>query len=71
MNPSHGDLVLSGVSIRASPNLHNVNIIGVKFASTLTYEDHVHGIVSRVCLRIGILRLVKRAFVDTRVLLRC
>ena len=68
MNPPHGDLVLSGVSISASPNL---DIIGVKFDSRLTCEDRVHGIVSRVSQRIGILRLVKRFVVDTSVFLRC
>ena len=68
MNPPHGDSVLSRVSIRASPNL---DILGVKFDSKLTFDDHVHCIVSRVSQRIGILRLVKRLFVDTSVLLRC
>ena len=67
MSPPHGDLVLSGVSIRASPNL---DILGVKFDSKLTFEDHVRGIVSRVSQRILILRLVKSIFVDTSVLLR-
>ena len=37
VNPSHGDLVLSWVSTRANPNL---DIIGVKFDSKLTFEDH-------------------------------
>ena len=64
----HGDLVLSGVSIQASPNL---DILGVKFVSMLTFEDHVRGIGSSISQRIGILRLVKRIFVDTSVLLRC
>ena len=50
------------VSIRASPNL---DILGMKFHSKLTLLDHVSGIVSRVSQRIGILRLVKRLFVDT------
>ena len=68
MNPLHGDLVLSLVSICANPNL---DILGVKFDSRLTFEDRVRGIVSRVSQRIGILRLVKRVFVDTSVLLRC
>ena len=66
--PPHGDLVLCGVSIRASPDL---DILGMKFDSKLTFEDHVPGIVSRVSHRIGILRLVKRIFMDTSVLLRC
>ena len=44
------------VSIRASPNL---DIVGVKFDSKLTFEGHVRGIVSRVSQRIGILRSVK------------
>ena len=44
-NPPHGDLVLSGVYIRASPNL---DILGVKFDRKLTFEDHEHGIVSPV-----------------------
>ena len=52
----HGDLVLSGVSIRASPNFH---ILGVKFDSKLTFEDHVGGTVSDVSQRIGILMVVK------------
>ena len=45
MNPPHGDLVLSWVSICASPNL---DILGVKFVRKLTFEDHLRGIVSRV-----------------------
>ena len=69
VNPLHGDLVLSGVSICANPNL---DILGVQFDRWLTFEDHVRGgIVPRVSQRIGILRLVKRVFVDTSVLLRC
>ena len=68
VNPPYGDLFLSEVSIRASPNL---DILGVKFDSKLTFEDHVHGIVSRVSLRIGILRLMNRIFVGTSVLPRC
>ena len=68
MSHPHGDLVLSGVSIRASPNL---DILGVKFDSKLTFEDYVRGIISRVSQIICILRLVKRIFVGTSVLLRC
>ena len=45
MSPPHGDLVLFGVSIRASPNL---DILCVKFDSKHTFETHVRGIVSRV-----------------------
>ena len=67
VNPPHGGLVLSWVSICASANL---DILGVKFDSRITFEDHVRGIVSRVSQRIGILRFVKRVFVDTSVLLR-
>ena len=37
----------------------------------LTFEDHVRGIVARVSQRICILRLMKRVFVKTSVLLRC
>ena len=68
VNPLHGDLVLSGVSIRESPNL---DTLGVKFDSNLIILDHVCSIFSRVFLRIRILRLVKRIYVDTYVLLRC
>ena len=68
VNPPHGDLVLFGVSICASPNL---DILGVKFDSRLAFEDHVCCIVSRVTQRICILRFVKLVFVDTSVLLRC
>ena len=42
VSPPHGDLVLPGVSIRASPNLA---ILGMKFDSKLTFEDHMRGIV--------------------------
>ena len=66
VNPSHGDLVLSGVSIFARLNF---DILGVRFDSRLTFEDHVHGIVSRISLRISTLMLVKRVFVDTSMLL--
>ena len=43
----------------------------MKFDSRLTYEDNERGIFSRVSQTIGVLRLVKRVFVDTSVLLRC
>ena len=67
VRPHYGDLVLSGVFICASPNL---DILGLKFDSRLTFIYHVCGIVSHVSQRIGILRLVKHVFVDTSVL-RC
>ena len=59
VNPPHENLVLSGVSICASP----IYILEVKFDSRHTFEDHVHGIISCVSERIGILRLVKPAIV--------
>ena len=68
VSPPHGDFGLSGVSIRASPNL---DILGVMFDSKLTFEDYVSGVVSRISQRIGIFRLVKRIVVDTYVLLLC
>ena len=68
VNPSHGDLVLSGIFICA-------------IVPTLTYlawsltqahlRDHMRGIVSSVSRRIDILRSVKRVFVNTSLLLRC
>ena len=58
----------SRVSIRASPN---IDILGVKFYSNLTFEDHVLGIVFLVSQRIAMLRLVKRIFVDTSVFFCC
>ena len=64
MSLPHGDVVLSGVSIRASPNL---DILDVKFDSKLTFKNHVRGIVCRVSQRIGIFMLVKRIFVNTSV----
>ena len=54
VSPPHGDFVLSGVSNGASSNL---DILGMKFDSKLTFNDHVCGIVSRVPHRIGILSL--------------
>ena len=68
VNPPRSDLVLSWVSIRASPN-HD--ILEVKFDSKLTFEDHVRLIVSRVSQRIGILGFLKHIFVETSVLRRC
>ena len=68
VNPPHDDLVPPEVSICASPNLV---IRGVKFDSSLTFEDLVRSIISRVSQTIGILMLVKRVIVDTSVLLRC
>ena len=54
VNPPHGDLVLSGISIPVNTEFA---ILGVKFDSKLTFEDHMRGIVSRVSQRIGKLRL--------------
>ena len=48
VNPPHGDLVLSGVSICAVPSF---DILSVKFDRKLTHEDHVRGIVSCVSAR--------------------
>ena len=45
VNSPHGDLVLSGVSIHPGPNL---DILGVKFDSKLTFKDHARGIVALV-----------------------
>ena len=67
-DPMGKRVVLSRVSNCASPNL---DISCVKFDNKLTFEDHVRGIICRVHRRIGILRLVKRVFVDTSMLLRC
>ena len=66
VNPPHSDLVLSGVSICASPNL---DIPGVKVDSRLTFEYHACSIASRASQSIAILILVKPVFVDTE--LRC
>ena len=66
VSPPHGYLVLSGVSIGASPNL---DILSLNFDSKLTFEDHVRGIVSRVSKRISIFGFVKRIFVQTSALL--
>ena len=67
VNPPHGDFVLSGVSICDSPNL---DILGVKFDSRLTFEGHVRSIVYCVSQRIGVLSLVKGVIVGNSVLLR-
>ena len=42
----------------------------MKFNTKLTFEDHVHGMASRVSQRIGILRLVKRVFVDIIIIIK-
>ena len=68
VNPPHGDLVLSVVSICASPK---INILGVKYDSRLTLKDHVRGIVSHVSQRIGVFDVGEHVFVDTTVLLSC
>ena len=41
VSPSSGDLVLSGVSIRAGPKL---DILGVQLDRNPTFEDHVGGL---------------------------
>ena len=51
VNPPQGELVVSGVSIFAGPNL---DILRMKFDSRLTFKDHVRGIVSSVSQIIGI-----------------
>ena len=68
LNPSHGDFFLLGVSVQVSPK---VDILCVKFECQFSFEDHFRSIVSRVSQKSGILRLVKRIFVDTSVLLCC
>ena len=50
VNLLHGDLVLPGVSICASPNL---DIIGATFDSRLTFEDYLRGAVFRVSLEVS------------------
>ena len=47
VSPPHGDLVLSGVSIRAGSNF---DILGLKFHSKLAPDDDVRGIISIVSL---------------------
>ena len=47
VNPSHGDLLLSEVSICAGPN---IDILGVKFDSKLTFEDNVRAWHCFTCL---------------------
>ena len=64
---SSGNLVLSDVSIYANSN---IDILGVKFEKKFTFEGFF-SIVSRVSMRIGILRLVNRVFVPISVLLCC
>ena len=68
MNPAHGEVVLSGVSFRSGPNL---DVLGVKFDSKLTFEDYVRGIVSRVSQKKMYFEVVKRILEDTSMLLRC
>ena len=69
VNPPYGNLVLSGVSIPAGPNL---DVLGVKFDSKLAFNfQRLCAWYCFPCLsqRIGILRLVKHLFMDTSSLL--
>ena len=59
MNPSDCDLVLSLFPF-APPNL---DILGMKFDSELTFDARVSSIVSRFSQRINILKLLKRVCV--------
>ena len=68
VRPPHGDLDLSGVSICGSPNL---DILGVKFDSKLTFEVHMRGIVSPCVSENWYFEVGEKYFVDTSVLLRC
>ena len=63
MNPPHGDLVLSGVSICAGPNL---DIIGEKFNAS-SHSKIMCVVLFLVYQRIGILKLAKLVFVGTSV----
>ena len=68
VNSLRGDLVLSGVSIH---DISNLDILGVKFDSKLTFEVHVCSIVFS-CLSENWYFGVKEAcLVDTSVLLHC
>ena len=56
VNLPNGDLVLSGVSIRFSPNL---DILGMKIDCKLTFADHVRGILFLMSLT-ELVFLIKR-----------
>ena len=49
----HGAMVVSSVRILIN---HRLRTLGVKFDCKLTIGSHVHGVVSRVSQRIGILK---------------
>ena len=66
VNPPLGDLVLTGgFHLRKSQPRYFWREVRQHF------KNHVRGIVFRFSQRFGVLRLVKRVFVDTSVLLRC
>ena len=50
---------------------HYWQLVASHQTDLLTYKEHVRGIGSHISQRIGLLRLVKRVFSDTSVLLRC
>ena len=69
MNPPYGVLVLSGVGFPFPLVQTSTFLVWSLTAGSVTKRMCV--VLSRNSQRIGILRLVKRVFVDTSVLLRC
>ena len=61
----HGAMVVSSVRILIN---HRLRTLGVKFDCKLTIGSHVHGFVSRVSQRIGVLKMVSVVIADTSVL---
>ena len=64
VKPPHGDLVLSGVSIRAGPNL---DIPGWTFDIKLTFKDHVPEYSLPSVSENWYFEVVKRIFLHTSV----
>ena len=66
-SPPHDDSVLPGFLSELVPTSTSLSCSLTASSHSI---DHVRGMVFGVSLRIGILRLVKRIFVETSVLLR-
>ena len=66
--PLHGDLVVDGSPIA---NCCELDILGVKFDSKLTFESHIRAIVSSASRKLGILRKAYTILQDASISVTC
>ena len=68
MHPQSPPLTIGGTVLKESDNLV---ILGVTFASKMTFEKHLRSVSRAAFQRLGILRKSWRVFFDRSLLVRC